>query len=155
MNQPLQSDIDKAMQRLNRWDERKEGTLTVAQVRDEMQKIMQEDFGVFRTHDSMAEGVKALAELAKAHQEGTYIDDHSRTFNTARIEALELDNLLATAQATAHAALTRTESRGAHSRVDYPDRDDEAWHCHLLIDQAHNTTKRSVNMQPLTVDPFL
>ena len=75
-------------------------------------------------------------------------------FNTARIEALELDNLYAAAHTTAVAALNRQESRGAHSRVDYPDRDDQHWHCHSLVTADERLQKRGVNMQPKHVEPI-
>ena len=84
-----------------------------------------------------------------------YLEDKSKPFNTARIEALELDNLLEVAEATAIAAEGRTESRGAHSRYDYPDRDDENWLCHSIFDPtAKKLGKRDVNFKPKTVDTF-
>lgn len=146
-------DIDEAMTRLNRWDNAKSGE-SVSEIRAAMQKTMQNDFGVFRTGDVMEQGKKDLLALQERLQNAA-ISDHSRVFNTARIEALELDNLMATAVATACAALNRTESRGAHSREDYPKRDDENWIKHsLYFADGNQMFSRGVNMQPLTMDPF-
>ncbi|PRP61572.1 succinate dehydrogenase flavoprotein subunit, partial [Bacillus halotolerans] len=76
-------------------------------------------------------------------------------FNTTRIEALELDNLMNTALATAHSAVVRTESRGAHSREDYPERDDENWLKHTLyFSDDHKISYREVNRKPKKVDAF-
>ncbi|MHB0776598.1 succinate dehydrogenase flavoprotein subunit [Halomonas sp. WWR20] len=148
-----QSDIDSAMARLARWEESSGGE-TVPELRAELQSIMQNAFGVFRQEDNMQEGVKQLAELreriAKAH-----LGDKSHAFNTARVEALELDNLLEVAEATAISALERKESRGAHSRYDYPDRDDVNWLKHsIYFPLEKKLGKRDVNFTPKTVDTF-
>ncbi|HEY9136085.1 MAG TPA: succinate dehydrogenase flavoprotein subunit [Pseudomonadales bacterium] len=147
------SDLERAESRWARWDESSSGE-DVAVLRKELQQCMQNHFGVFRKGDLMREGVAKLAELreriAKAH-----LSDKSKAFNTARVEALELDNLLEVAEATAIAADVRTESRGAHSRYDYPDRDDENWLCHSLYSpQTKTLTKREVNFKPRMVDTF-
>ena len=81
------------------------------------------------------------------------ITDKSQCFNTARIEALELDNLMATAVATAYLAEMRQESRGAHARYDYPERDDQKWQKHSLYFGDGRITFRAVNMTPLEVKP--
>lgn len=151
--EPSESDIDAATARLRRWDESRDGE-SVSALRKELQQTMQNHFGVFRKGDLMEEGVKKVADLreriARAH-----LEDKSGTFNTARIEALELDNLLEVAEATAIAAESRTESRGAHSRYDYPDRDDENWLCHSIYDpKAKKLGKREVNFKPKTMDTF-
>ena len=94
-----------------------------------------------------------LEELKQRLQHAA-LTDTSNVFNTSRIEALELDNLMATAVATALSALTRTESRGAHSREDYPDRNDAEWLKHSLYFPEHRITFREVNRKPMTVEPF-
>lgn len=101
----------------------------------------------------MKEGLNKLNALRErlAH---AALPDNSHVFNTARIEALELDNQMAVAHATAVSALTRTESRGAHSREDYPERDDKNWLKHTLYLPDGSITFRPVNMKPLTMDPF-
>jgi succinate dehydrogenase / fumarate reductase flavoprotein subunit len=145
-------DIDFALQRLNRLENTKEGE-SVAKVRADMQKVMQEDFGVFRTGTHMVEGLKHLKKIEEASKR-TILEDQSKVFNTARIEALELDNLMAVAIASAVLADNRTESRGAHSRLDYPNRDDNNWLKHSIYFADGRIAYRPVNMQPHEVEPF-
>lgn len=148
-----ESDIESAMKRINRWNE-SEGGETVPELKRELQNIMQNDFGVFRKEDNMQEGVKLLAGLRERIAKG-YLPDKSAVFNTARVEALELDNMMEVAEATAIAALERKESRGAHSRYDYPDRDDVNWLKHSVYYPAEKKIgKRDVNFAPKTVDKF-
>ncbi|AXY41110.1 succinate dehydrogenase flavoprotein subunit [Halomonas sp. JS92-SW72] len=148
-----ESDIESAMKRMNRWNE-SEGGETVPELKRELQNIMQNSFGVFREEKNMVEGVKQLAAL-RERIANAYLPDKSNAFNTARVEALELDNLMEVAEATAIAALERKESRGAHSRYDYPDRDDVNWLKHSLYFPAEKKLgKRDVNFTPKTVDTF-
>ncbi|MCC6209386.1 MAG: succinate dehydrogenase flavoprotein subunit, partial [Gammaproteobacteria bacterium] len=122
--------IEQPLARLARWDEQRGGE-TVAGLRDELQRTMEHYCGVFRTEEVLQQGLSRVRELEQRLQQVT-LSDHSRVFNTARIEALELENLMDIALAAVSSALARRESRGAHSRIDYPRRDDEHWLKHSL-----------------------
>ena len=151
--EPSEEDLERAMSRVNRWNDSKGGE-SVSALRKELQSTMQNHFGVFRKGDLMEEGVQKLAKL-RERIANAHLEDKSQSFNTARVEALELDNLLEVAEATALAASGRTESRGAHSRYDFPDRDDENWLCHSVFDpKSKKLGKRDVNFKPKTVDTF-
>jgi len=148
-----EDDIATAMARIDRWKTSKNGE-SPAVILDEMQRVMQEDFGVFRMGDVMEKGLERLDALRK-RLDNAFLADKSEVFNTALVTALELDNLMATAFATAKSALARTESRGAHSREDYPKRDDAKWIKHTLyFEQGDAIDYRPVNKSPKFVEPF-
>ncbi|HAT9716882.1 TPA: succinate dehydrogenase flavoprotein subunit [Legionella pneumophila subsp. pneumophila] len=153
MSYVSEDDVVASLVRYERWENSKDGE-NHAVIRDEMQRVMQEDFGVFRTGEVMASGLKRLQALRDrlAHAK---LDDKSQIFNTERVEAMELDNLMATAYATALSAIARTESRGAHSREDYPKRDDANWIKHTLyFEEGEVIDYRPVNTSPKYVEPF-
>lgn len=151
--QVAQTDIDEASQRLVKLNESTSGE-SIPALRAELQQVMQNHFGVFRSGDFMKEGVQKL-EVLRERLNNIYLEDKSATFNTARIEALELQNLFEVAEATAIAAEGRTESRGAHARDDFRERDDENWLCHsMYFPQDKRIGKRDVNFTPRTFETF-
>ena len=147
------SDIDNSLERLNRLNESNTG-YEVASVKKELQTCMQNYFGVFRRGEFMKKGVSELEEI-RNKAENIYLSDKSAAFNTSRVEALELQNLVEVAEATAISALHRNESRGAHARDDFPERDDENWLCHSVFDPNDKSlSKRVVNFAPNTMEAF-
>lgn len=149
--EPSSSDIEAAYTRVNRWNTNTQGE-TVDEIRIALQKIMQDDFGVFRTEENMKKGFIKLEELEERLKHAA-IQDKSQQFNTSRVEALELDNLMATAISTAYSAEIRQESRGAHARHDYPTRDDQKWLKHSLYFGDGRLGFRPVNMKPREMQP--
>jgi len=140
-------------QRLARLDGQRDGE-RVSEVGTEMRRIMQLHCGVFRFPELLSEGVRKLKEVA-ARAARTGIQDKSKTFNTARVEALELDNLIETAVASLVSAEARKESRGSHDRADYPERDDRNWLKHTLWHKEGDRLEyKPVHGRPLTVEPF-
>ena len=147
------SDVEQSLARLNRWNESSSGEST-SDLKKELQTTMQNRFGVFRTEKNMQEGIGVLNDL-RERINNAHLPDKSNSFNTARLEALELDNLLEIAEATAIAAEGRKESRGAHARDDFGERDDENWLCHsMYFPEEKRVGKRDVNFAPKTVEMF-
>ena len=147
------SDLEASLARLNRWNESEDGE-SVDSLKRELQNVMQNSFGVFRTETHMRTGIEKLDEL-RQRIGAAHLPDKSNAFNTARLEALELDNLLEVAEATAIVAEGRRESRGAHAREDYQERDDENWLCHsMYFPEDKRVGKRDVNFAPKTVPVF-
>ena len=145
--------IESAMERLHRWDRGGVGD-SVSEIREELQRVMENYCGVFRKQEVLDDGVRKVLELEQ-RLKGAVLQDKSKIFNTARIEAFELENLMEVAVATIVSAAARHESRGAHSRVDYPDRDDLNWLKHTLYFRDGRTLDyKPVRMKPLTVDSF-
>ena len=146
-------DVDQSLEILNKINSSSEG-FEVAEVKRELQSVMQNYFGVFRRGDYMEKGVAALRDIREKIS-NLHLKDKSMAFNTSRVEALELQNLFEVAEATAIASFQRTESRGAHARDDFKERDDENWLCHSLYDPIQKTlSKRDVNFEPVQVDTF-
>jgi len=144
---------DKTLARLARLENQKDGE-NVAQVHAALAKTMQTYCGVFRFEDMLMKGVEKILEVGK-RVEQTEIKDKSKVFNTARIEALELDNLKEVATATMISAEARRESRGAHARNDFPERDDVKWLKHTLFFSEDNRLDyKPVRLKPITVESF-
>jgi len=124
----------------------------VADVLNDLRRAMQAHCGVFRFPDDLADGVRKMNEIAGRAQR-IFIHDKSKVFNTARVEALELENLVETAMATAVSAEARKESRGAHSRSDFPERDDKNWMKHTLwLKEGNRLDYKPVHLRPLSVE---
>ncbi|HWA62565.1 MAG TPA: succinate dehydrogenase flavoprotein subunit [Caulobacteraceae bacterium] len=129
------------------------GGTPTAQLRVEMQTAMQEDAAVFRTGESLASGVQRLAAV-HAKRGDVSIQDRGLVWNTDLVETLEFENLVAQAVVTVNGALNRTESRGAHAREDYPDRDDQTWMKHTLAWFDDATGKVTIDYRPVHMQPM-
>jgi succinate dehydrogenase / fumarate reductase flavoprotein subunit len=145
---------DFALSRLDKYRHAAGGTPT-AQLRLKMQKVMQNNCAVFRTGEVLQEGHKLIHEVYDGMPD-IAVSDRSLIWNSDLVETLELDNLLAQAVVTMDSALNRTESRGAHAREDYPERDDKDWMKHTLawMDASGKVTidYRPVHTYTLTND---
>ncbi len=144
--------------RVERWLAGSKGGdgVRIAELRDRLQADMEEHFGVYRDEVTMQEGVERLQAIG-ADMSHAFIDDGARMFNTELVDALELENLFAVAQTTAASALARKESRGAHAREDYPDRDDDHWLRHSLATLKNGKVEldyKPVKLKPMNVESF-
>ena len=151
-HKPLPKDAaDKTLARLARLDSAKNGEYS-QDVANDIRSTMQTHAGVFRTQAIMDEGVKKIAAV-RERVSSIGLKDNSKVFNTARVEALEVENLIEAAQATMVAAAARKESRGAHAHDDFPDRDDANWMRHSLwYSEGSRLDYKPVNLQPLTAE---
>ncbi|SDE55304.1 FAD-binding protein, partial [Paraburkholderia lycopersici] len=151
-HKPLPADAaDFALSRLAELDKSTSGEYAQS-VANDIRGTMQKHAGVFRTSKLLAEGVKEISEVAERVKH-IHLKDKSKVFNTARVEALEVANLIEVARATMISAEARKESRGAHAQDDYPHRDDENWLRHTLWHSEDNRLDyKPVHMQPLTVE---
>jgi len=153
-DQPL--DLSLIAARLQKWENQSATEVKdpTGVIKSDLQTAMQEGCGVFRNVDSMQ---TLLAELDPIQQriDQAVLSDHSRAFNLDRIEALELENLMTLAYATVHSAVLREESRGAHSRIDFTERDDVNWLKHsLYFIENHQVRYIPVTLTALTVEGF-
>lgn len=126
---------------------------TVAGLRNELKQVMEDHCGVFRDKNILKQGVEKVEQLVE-RMKNVKIEDQSFTFNTSKVEAFELDNLMAVALATIHSAYAREESRGAHSRVDFPERDDKSWMRHSLYSFENGLDYKPVRTKPMSVESF-
>ncbi len=159
---PYHASVDKGcwqagVDRVERWLSRARGRQgDIPRLRKAMQQTMQEHFSVYRTESPMREGLQNLKSLASALDDAV-IADGGRVFNTELVEAMELENLMKLALVTAAGALARTESRGAHARDDYPERDDKHWLKHTLAWIREGVVEldyKPVRLEPLSVPSF-
>jgi len=146
--------VEFTQQRVASLNTQSKGSENIVQLGNDLRTTMQQHCGVFRFPELLKEGVKKIHDIAE-RSERLQISDTSNVFNTARIDALELKNLIEVAKATIESAHAREESRGAHCRSDFEDRNDEQWLKHTLYYSQTNTIGyRPVNLKPLTVETF-
>ena len=146
--------VEFTQQRVASLNTQSKGSENIVQLGNDLRSTMQQHCGVFRFPELLKEGVKKIHDIAE-RSERLKISDTSNVFNTARIDALELKNLIEVAKATIESAHAREESRGAHCRSDFEDRNDEQWLKHTLYYSQTNTIGyRPVNLKPLTVETF-
>ena len=144
---------ENSRQRLNRLNTATSGE-RVADVLNDLRRTMQAHCGVFRFPEDLVEGVKKMKEIQQRSLR-TFIGDKSKTFNTARVEALELENLVEVALATIVSAEARKESRGAQARADFPERDDKNWMKHTLwYKEGNRLDYKPVHLKPMSVQAF-
>ncbi len=145
--------IDRIVEKVKRFETPNPNGESVPTLRNELKQVMQDHCGVFRNKEILQEGVDKVEQLVK-RMANIKLEDHSQIFNTARVEAFELENLMAVALATIHSAYAREESRGAHSRTDFPDRDDMAWMRHSLYSYENGLDYKPVRTKPISVESF-
>jgi succinate dehydrogenase / fumarate reductase flavoprotein subunit len=149
---PLPKDPEAfAREQLDRLLGVKGGGEPAAKLRDEMQDVMQDEVGIYRTGTGMQHALDKVRELKQRFQ-GVSVSDKGTRFNTDLLEAWELSNLLDLAEVTALSALNRTESRGAHMREDYQDRDDANWLKHTFVTQRDG--QMEITYKPVTITKF-
>jgi len=146
--------VEFTQQRVNELNDKSDQSEDLVTLGSDLRKVMQEHCGVFRFPELLHAGVRKIHEI-RERSNYLRIKDQSNIFNTARIDALELKNLIVVAQATIESAYARQESRGAHCRSDYEERDDENWLKHSLYYADKNKIDyRDVKLKPLTVETF-
>jgi succinate dehydrogenase / fumarate reductase flavoprotein subunit len=153
-HKPLPADGgDATLARLARLEGSSSGE-NAQEVGNDIRRVMQAHCGVFRTSELLKEGVDRIMEIGERCEQ-IHVKDKSKVFNTARVEALEVANLIETAKATIVSAEARKESRGAHAHRDYPERDDASWIKHSLwFSEGNRLEYKPVTMKPLTVETF-
>src|SRR5690606_8440784 len=143
--------IEQSMDRVNRLESRTSGQRS-QEVAEKIRQTMQAHCGVFRAMDLLKKGETLIESLAPEVEE-IYFQDKSKVFNTARVEALEVANMIEVARATTKSAANRTESRGAHALNDYPERNDDEWLKHSVWFSEGSTLRyKPVQMKPLSAE---